>query len=140
MPPKHQKMGRISCALVPGRVVGIDHRRDIRFPFGFLVVLESIKLIEQCLVKTLWHSIARRVLGRCSRFFHIGNRTQLFYDPTFETASLVAMETRGKAVMTNEIVKNKSGCCLGSLVLKWECLSIAGEMICNNQNIFVSTR
>ena len=80
------------------------------------------------------------MIGRGPRFFYVGNGTQLFYNLTLEIASLVAMETRGKAVMTNEIVKKKSGCCLGSLVLGWECLSIAGEMVCNNQNVFVSTR
>ena len=118
----------------------MDQRRDIRFPVGFLVVLESTEHIKQRLVKTLWHSIAHRVVGRGPRFFYFGNGTQLFYNLTFESASLVAMETRGKAVMTNEVVKKTSGCCFGSLVLGWECLSIAGEMVCNNQNVFLSTR
>ena len=80
------------------------------------------------------------MVGRGPRFFYAGNGTQLFDNLTFEIASLVAMETLGKAIMTNEVVKKKSGCCFGSLVLGWECLSKAGDMVCNNQNVFVSTR
>ena len=66
--------------------------RDIRFPVGFLVVLESTEHIEQRLFKTLWHSIAHRVVGRGPRFFYVGNGTQLFDILTFEIASLFAME------------------------------------------------
>ena len=54
------------------------------------------------------------MVGRGPRFFYVGTGKQLFYNLIFEIASLVAMQTRGKAVMTNEVVKKKSGCCLGS--------------------------
>ena len=80
------------------------------------------------------------MVGGGLRFFYVGNGTQLFDNLTSEIASLVAMETRGKVVKTNGVVKKKSGCCFGSLVLGWECLSIVGEMVCNHQNVFVSTR
>ena len=80
------------------------------------------------------------MVGGGPRFFYVGNGTQLFDNLTFEIASLVAMETRGKVVKTNGVVKKESGCCFGSLVLGWECLSIVGEMVCNNQNVFLSTR
>ena len=37
------------------------------------------------------------MVGRGRRFFYVGNETQLFDNLTFEIASLVAIETRGKA-------------------------------------------
>ena len=91
-------------------------RRYVRLPVRLLVVLERPKHVKERLVKAFWHSITHGLVRSNPCLIHIGNGTQLLNNLTLKVTTLVTMEARGEAIMTNEVIKQESGCGRGCLV------------------------
>ena len=139
MAAKHQIVWRKPSTFMTSRVVGMYQRRYVRLPVRLLVVLERTKHVKERLVKAFWHSITHGLVRSSPCLIHIGNGTQLLNNLTLKVTTLVTMESRGEAIMTNEVIKQESGCGRGCLVSGWDGLSVPCKMVRNDQNVLVIT-
>ena len=108
-------------------------------PVRLLVVLERTKHVKERLVKAFWHSITHGMVRSSPCLIQTGNGTQLLNNLTLKVTTLVTMEARGEAIMTNDVIKQESGCGLGCLDSGWNGLSVPCKMVRNDQHVLVTT-
>lgn len=88
-PPKHRVLKRLSCRLVGGGIIRVEHLCQTRMPVPFSRRWKSLQEIVEGSVETLTLTIAGRVVWGCTRFFNPVKNAKLPNQKTFKVSALV---------------------------------------------------